>query len=414
MKVLHIIAGSLDGGAAKGAMLLHKALLKKGVMSQVLTNAEVPETSKEIETTRKGPLGTFKSRLFRVIDQAPKLIYRSKNQDIFSTGLVGFDLWKFESFKSADIIHLHWINTGLVSMRHLPKFGKPTIWTLRDMWPMTGGCHYALECEHYQSQCGRCPQLESNLDCDLSRLVFNNKKKYFPPTMELVATSNWISQCASQSALLRGHKISTIHNGIDTNQFSPVPKAHAKAELGIPESTKVLLFGAQYIDDKYKGFDLLLRAVPRLQCPNILILLFGRFTHSEPGKMDFPHKCVGFVRAVDQLRLLYAAADVYAAPSIAEAFGKTTVEAQACGTPVVCFDDYGQKDIVEHMRSGYRAKKLDIADLAFGIDWVIENEDRHKTLCLEARARAVEIFDISVIADKYFEVYKSVYKARGS
>ena len=408
MRVLHVIAGTLDGGAAKGAISLHEAMLKEKVQSRILTNADNSQGLKQVETTRKGALGNIKTKMFSFADRAPKFIYPLKKQLIFSTGLSGFDLRKFDSFKSADIIHLHWVNSGFVSMKYLPKFGKPIVWTLRDMWPMTGGCHYSLKCQRYKSQCGKCPQLKSNRANDISRIIFNNKKEHFPSNMEIVATSNWIKQCASESSLMRHHKISTIHNGIHTNQFFSMQKPNAKRQLRIPENAKVLLFGAQYIDEQYKGFEFFLKAIPKLQCSNIFILLFGRFIHLKQKQFNFPHQHFGFVDTVHRLRLLYSAADVYVAPSIAEAFGKTTVEAQACGTPVVCFDDFGQKDIVAHMRSGYRAKVMDIDDLSFGIDWVIGNKIRHKILCEEARKRAVKKFDISLTTQKYLKVYESL------
>ena len=408
MNVLHVIAGSLEGGAAKGARSLHEALLKIGFQSRILTNADNSKSLRQVETTKKGATGAVKTKLLSFADRAPKFIYLHRTQLPFSTGLAGFDLRKFDSFESANIIHLHWINSGFVSMRYLTKLGKPIVWTLRDMWPITGGCHYALKCERYKSQCGKCPQLRSERENDISRVIFNNKKKHFPPSMEIVATSDWIKQCASESALMKNHKISTVHNGIDTSRFFPIKKSAAKRQLHIPENSKVLLFGAQYIDDQYKGFEFFLKTIPKLSCTNIFILLFGKFIHYDPNQIACPYLCVGFVDTEDQMRLLYSAADVFVAPAMAEAFGKTTAEAQACGTPVVCFDAFGQKDIVDHMHSGYRAKTFDIDDLAYGIDWVVEDETRHKMLCEESRKRAVEKFDISVTSQKYLQVYESV------
>jgi hypothetical protein len=57
----------------------------------------------------------------------------------------------------------------------LPKIRKPIVWTFRDMWPMTGGCHYTLSCNNYKKTCGNCPQLNSNEKHDLS--YFSQKKK---------------------------------------------------------------------------------------------------------------------------------------------------------------------------------------------------------------------------------------------
>ena len=180
MKVLQVIAGALEGGAGMGARLLHEALLKNKVQSKILTNAVNSQDFKQVESTRNGAFGTFKTRVLNYADRVPKYIYPYRTQLAFSAGLSGFDLRKFDSFKSADIVHLHWVNSGFVSMKYLTSLGKPIVWTLRDMWPITGGCHYSLNCERYKNQCGKCPQLKSTRENDITRIVFNHKKKTFP------------------------------------------------------------------------------------------------------------------------------------------------------------------------------------------------------------------------------------------
>jgi glycosyltransferase involved in cell wall biosynthesis len=106
------------------------------------------------------------------------------------------------------------------------------------------------------------------------------------------------------------------------------------------------------------------------------------------------------------MRLAYSAADVFAAPSTMEAFGKTLAEAQACGTPVVCFDATGPKDIVEHQVTGYKAQAFHAADLAKGIEWVLDQPmGRYELMRERSRERAVEHFDSHVIAGQYRQLY---------
>jgi len=92
-----------------------------------------------------------------------------------------------------------------------------------------------------------------------------------------------------------------------------------------------------------------------------------------------------------------------------DAFGKTLAEAMACETPVVCFDATGPKYIVDHKVNGYKAKPFDIRDLANGIDWVLNlNEKEYTYLCKNAREKVLREFDSRVIAKKYIELYKEV------
>ena len=124
------------------------------------------------------------------------------------------------------------------------------------------------------------------------------------------------------------------------------------------------------------------------------------------------HAHLGFLSDTLSLRLLYAAADVFVAPSLMDAFGKTLAEAMACGTPVVCFDATGPKDIVEHRVTGYKATPFDPADLAAGIQWVLDlPREWHDALRRDARERAVKRFDSRVIAGQYKALYEEMLEA---
>lgn len=224
MKVLHIIGGELDGGAARGAYWLHSGLGSIGVESAVFTNSINTLGDNSVITSSK----TKADKVFNILrSQADNIFcsfYRKRKRVIFSTGCVGVDFTKTTEYRDADIIHLHWINAGLVNIRHLNKVKKPIIWTFRDMWPMTGGCHYSLDCEKYLYNCGNCPQLGGKHFTDLSYLVLKRKRKYIPKNLKIVAISHWLTDCAKKSSLFRGYDVRTIHNNIDTKVFFPIEK----------------------------------------------------------------------------------------------------------------------------------------------------------------------------------------------
>ena len=171
MKILHIVAGNLNGGAARGAYWLHQALVELGVDSRILTNSVARITDERIYYTTSTKKGKLLSWIRAQIDSDIQLIYPKRKRVIFSTGLVGFDFTKTNLYKESDVIHLHWINAGFVNIKHLSIINKPIVWTLRDMWPMTGGCHYTTGagCENFKFGCGNCKQLGSNIKYDLSR-----------------------------------------------------------------------------------------------------------------------------------------------------------------------------------------------------------------------------------------------------
>lgn len=406
VRVVHLVAGELDEGAARGARALHGALRDQGVDSVLLGNSRRSVHEAGIETTI--PAGRPVARVIDLLRrQADRLIvypYRRRRAGVFSSGAVGMDLLRNPLVRQADLVHLHWINAGLVDISQLPGLGRPVVWTLRDMWPMTGGCHYSLGCTRFREACGACPQLGSQRQYDLSRWIFRRKARHYPSSMTVVGISEWLADLARASALLRGHDVRVIANGIDTDTFRPIDSGTAREILGIVPGKRVLLVGASNLASPYKGLETLIEMLRLLDPARFQLLVFGR---SLPSALQLPGlelRMLGFLHDDVALRLAYSAADVFVATSTMEAFGKTLAEALACGTPVVCFDAAGPREIVEHLRSGYRARPDDARDLAEGVEWVVGHEDPC-SLALAARRRAVEHFDISLAAKRYRALY---------
>jgi glycosyltransferase involved in cell wall biosynthesis len=406
MRILHLMAGELSGGAARGAYWLHTALREQGVNSTILCNARDIRGYDFVDAVANSGFGRIKVAVSWRIGRAPIRMYRRRADVDFNTGFDGIDITRHPAYAHADLVHLHWVN-GLVGMRALRKIKKPVLWTLRDMWPMTGGCHQSLGCERYRESCGKCPQLGSNRERDLTRLVVRRKERALPSHMRVVGMSHWLSECARQSTLFGKFPVATIANNVDTQAFTPLEKLHARQALGIEDDRRVLLVGAQDVASAYKGFDLFLEALGKLDRKDVQVLLFGKRTTGIPKSLDIPSKNLGFLKDIDSLRFAYSAADVFVAPSRADAFGKTLVEAMACGTPVVCFDATGPKDIVEHRVTGYKAEPYSASDLAVGIDWILDlSLGIYQELCDRARIRAEQQFDSRVIARQYIELYR--------
>ena len=116
---------------------------------------------------------------------------------------------------------------------------------------------------------------------------------------------------------------------------------------------KVVLAGAISLKDSYKGFDRYLEALKHLDPDEYHLCFFGRQNRAVVDALGFDYTHFGYVHDAIALRLVYSAADVFVAPSLMEAFGKTIAEAMACGTPAVCFDATGPRDIVQHQVDGH-------------------------------------------------------------
>jgi len=411
MKVLHIIAGNLSGGAARGAYWLHRGLVDSGVDSKIWTNSKTTfgdEKVISVNKTKKDKLSNF----IRVqLDANMQIFYKNRKKVIFSTGFFGVDFTKSKEYQECDIVHLHWINGGFVNIKNLSKIDKPLVWTIRDMWPMTGGCHVAsaLNCKNFVNGCGNCKQLNSNFKYDLSRFIYYRKKKYLPKYIKIVGISNWLSEEAKKSELFKNFDVRTIHNNVNADDFYPIDKKIAKEILGIETNKKIILTGAQNLKDFYKGFDKFLEAIKLLDKDKYLLAFFGNLDNKIIDNLGFEYKNFGFLYDIVSLRLLYNASDVFVAPSLMDAFGKTLAESMSCGTPVVCFDATGPKDIVEHKITGYKAKPFDSKDLANGIKWVLNlDENGYNKLCENARKKVLNEFDSKVVAKRYIELYREM------
>lgn len=403
MKILHIVAGDLSGGAARGAYWLHLGLKELDINSKVLTSSNITLGDENVIRIIKTKKDKFLN-ISRVLAEL-LLINIFKNKRVFSTGLFGIDFTKTEEYKSADIIHLHWINGGLVNMKHLSKIDKPIIWTMRDMWPFTGGCHYSMECEKYKTDCVGCYQLKRHNYFDLSSFILNRKRKYLPKNIKIVGISNWLSYEAKKSKLFKEFEVITISNNIDTKEFFPINKELAKKILGIKTNKKIVLCGSTDLKDFYKGFNKYLEAIKLLNNDRYFLCFFGNIDKKIISDLGFEYKSLGYLNDNISLRLAYSCSNVFVAPSLMDAFGKTIAESMACGTPVVCFDATGPKDIVTHKIDGYKAKPFCSIDLSKGIDWIL-NTSEYEKLCSNGIDKVKNEFNSIIIAEKYIELYK--------
>ncbi len=409
INVVHLVGGELSGGAARGAYWLHKGLLALGVESSILTNAKAPSSDIHVKSTANGRLAKAKLMVANQLELNTTSLYRGREGPIFSTGLFGGKVSDHPLVRAADIVNMHWIARGPIGLSDIKRIKAPVVWTMRDMWPFTGGCHYSLDCNGHSTGCGKCPQLYSKRTNDLSRILAWKKKQVLPINLVAIGISHWLSEQARSSSILGNTDIRTIHNCIDTDEFFPVEKKAARAALGIESKKNIVLVGSTSLQEFYKGLHLFIKAANLFSADDFIILSFGNSTGKWKQEVKQEVKELGFLSDTLSLRMAYSAADVFVAPSIMEAFGKTLVESMACGTPVVCFDATGPKDIVDHKINGYKAHPFDMADLAAGISFVLQQTDENKAILTStARESAKIFFDKKVIAQQYLDLYKEL------
>ena len=405
----------LVGGAAIAAQRLHDSLTNRGVESKFFSLAGDTPNNSYISIDQM----EYQSITKRMYRYARKLCYllrihyhthgRPEGYEQFSyaslcwkTRLAMFD-------KNPDLIHLHWIADFI----DYPSFfssipdSVPIIWTLHDMNPFTGGCHYSWECEGYKSQCRHCPQLKKSSHYDLSTKNFFLKKKSLRgKNLHIVADSHWLEREARSSAIFSNVKsFQTIHYGLDIQSFLPKDKESCRRVLGLPPDSFVISFGADHVGNKRKGMRELVGALSSIGAnEKLALLVFGR-SLPQIGPMDFPSIHFGFLHSPTLLSAIYSASDMFVIPSLQEAFGQTALESLACGTPVVGFRTGGIPDMVIHGKTGLLAQPNDIKELALQIKWLMDHPEEKKQMGVNGRLSVEQMFTADMQADKYLSLY---------
>jgi glycosyltransferase involved in cell wall biosynthesis len=395
-KKLHIVLLSYhdsNGGAGIAAGRLKVALEKEGHRVDYL----VREKAYDSNATKFGNgivswLKFIAERLFFLRFEKDKSI-----RFLFNPGVFGSDISKHPLIQKADIVHLHWVNFGFLSVKDiasLARLNKPIFWTLHDMWAFTGGCHHSGACEHFQQSCGDCKFLKNPNPNDLSHRLWKAKKNGFASkNLHIITCSDWLGNRAKQSSILGGHEIKTIPNAIDTNFFAP-----STTNLNLDPNKKYVLFVAMRVNAPAKGFHLLKEALHFLDPKTTELLIVGSETTEE-----LPLKSHSFGQVTDpsKMRDIYAAADVFVTPSLEENLPNTIMEAMACGTACVGFEVGGIPEMIEHQKTGYVAKAFLAEDLANGIQWCLNDKNAGS----KSRNRAVHLYDQSVVAKQHLAYY---------
>jgi hypothetical protein len=157
MRVLIINTSERTGGAAVAASRLNEALKNNGIKSKMLVRDKQTDTLNVVGIDHSW-LNLWRFLWERIVIWAANGFKRDNifAMDIANTGI---DITSLPEFTQADVIHLHWINQGMLSIANLRKIlhsGKPIVWTMHDMWPATGICHYSQDCSNYCTECHDC------------------------------------------------------------------------------------------------------------------------------------------------------------------------------------------------------------------------------------------------------------------
>jgi glycosyltransferase involved in cell wall biosynthesis len=415
-KVLHL--NTFDsGGSAIAARRLHAALLSIGLESTMLfakkENDSIPN-SVEAKPVKRSFLGRMAFRVSRKFgaglnywEMSQRLLKgRKAYQDLFSLPFSELNFWDTEAYQNADIIHLHWV-PSLLDYSFLGLCKKPVVWTIHDMNPFTGGCHYSASCEKYRTDCASCPQLVGTKNPDLSKDFLEYKKRFLnSDLLQVVTLSDWMSKKVKESSLLGTFQITKIYNSLDLDIFKPLDRGFARQVFNIPLNAKVVLFVSESIENYRKGFDLLADAIKDLGDDILFCSIGASKSEFEPsGKVRY----LGKLSDSYSLVLAYNFADVVVLPSREDNLPNVMLESLCCGTPVIAFANGGAMEIIENYFNGLLVEDQNSKELTQGIMNFFRNQIRFDRRLI--REKAEQLFSPAKQADSYIQLYsKSLNK----
>lgn len=417
MRVLIVNTSERTGGAAIAANRLMEALNNNGVKAKMLVR---DKQSSQISVVGLSPFWRpqwhFLWERFCIWIRLHLRRQHLFDIDIANTGT---DITRLPEFKEADVIHLHWINQGMLSLkgiRNILLSGKRVVWTMHDIWPATAICHLTLDCRNFETQCQQCRLLPGGGSAnDLASKIWHRKQKMLDDQhITFVACSQWLAGEAQKSALLAGQSVKVIPNPINTNVYRPLDRQQARRELSLPADKRLILFVSQRTTNPYKGMQYLIEACRLLhqQYPDMSeqtgVVILGGQAEEVTSLLPFDAYPLGYVNSEQRIVQVYNAADVFVLPSLSENLPNTIMEAMACGIPSIGFQIGGIPEEIDHLENGYVATYRDAADLARGIHWVLFEAD-HEAVSKACLRKVTRNYSQQAVAKKYIDVYENIH-----
>jgi glycosyltransferase involved in cell wall biosynthesis len=324
--------------------------------------------------------------------------------------------------REASLVHLHNIHwhANNLSPWLIPAIPEhvPIVWTFHDMWPLTGHCIYAEDCSGWRNGCGDCPKKGNyvSIEADATRELWLLKQElYRKRPIVAVSPSRWLATLARQSPLFRDHRVETIPNGIDQEQFRPLDKHEARRSLHLPrDGRNVVAFVAADLGDARKGyvfFEKALLSQPQLAKGTVIVVV-GHGSVAAAVKRRFTVRELGFVKDPAHLATIYSAADVSVAPSLEDNLPNSVLESLACGACVVGFNTGGIPDMVHHLESGFITERYNAQGLAAGISYVLADTPRLRRMQAAAVETVTAGFSQQMLIKRHVELYAECLAAQ--
>ena len=413
MNIVHI-ASTIHGGAGTGMLRYREAMLSVGLKSRVVVAWDSPSGEPCVAVSPRKSLSPLcrvarrvcveldpSSRMLKVIKYLDSAAGRQPSYELFSPPFSNCTPEEHPWVQEADVVNLHWVAGTVDWPRFFRKVRKPVVITLHDQQPYLGGFHYAQDLEENPWLGG----IESNVR-ETKRAALKGHQ------VAVIGNSEWNTREAEASGFFpSGTHYHTVYYPLDTTVYTPRPKDAARVALGIEPARAVIGFACEDLNNRRKGFDVLLdalRLLPGSFVSRCCLLSFGREASQQVrDRVPMPWLHLGHLQG-DAIKVAaYSAMDLFVVPSRAEAFGQTAIEAIACQTPVVGSREGGLTEAIFQGEGGILFETGNPKALAEAIGSLLESPELRAALAGRGRALIVERHDAGKIARQLLAVYQA-------
>lgn len=397
MKVLYVNTVCNYGSTGKLCVYLQNYLEKRNVSSVI----------------------TFGRKFNTAINQENNGYYFSSKFDNYTHALYSFffdlhgrgskkntkKLISFIQKERPDLIHMHNLHGYYLNypifFEYLKNTEIPVVWTLHDMWPITGHSAFidealiSTEKEYYLFD------HKKNYPRSISKHFqrnFSLKQKVFGSldSLTIVTPSKWL-QNVIQDTYLKKYESKVIYNGIDLSPF--------EKNGNIEKYEKKTILGVANIWEERKGLKYFLELAKKID-KDTQIIIVGKISK----EVALPLNCVNIERTdnVDELAEIYQRSHVFFNPTLNDNFPTTNIEALASGIPVVTFKTGGSSEVVLNENIGAVIENRDIKSIKKELEKFLNFNSTFEYEC----RKAAEYFSANRMGESYYQLYERIIQEK--
>lgn len=397
-RILHVSGTYKGDGSTYSTLLLHKHLKNKGYSSFIAYLSQ--GNNRDVYYLNENILSKIKFFILNKINSLLTYYFKRDKNFAFFNNFIDSGLEEIIKKTNPDIIHFHWM-PRTINLEKIFNLKQKIIWTIRDFWAFTGGCNVPMNCNKFKNQCFNCIHLKGNFKKDLSYYNFLNKKKNY----EKIKNTTLVFPCTDfqklkNKTILKIFKKSTIIPNAINNKKIILNKIKLKNNNNF-----TILFGAQNLDQKWKGTDIVIKLIKKFSHENVNFIIFGKTKKF----LDFFRnekkvKYLGYINSEIKMQKTFLNSDLFIFPSYYESFGKLIIESLANGIPVIANKAYGAKDIISHKYDGYLVENHSLSDYVRGINYF---KNKKKSVWKDCVSKSQK-YKIDVIGKMYSNVYEKL------